>query len=93
MDFMEELLGAWENMHALIKICVNLISKCEENMTNEISKFLKINKNIYNLYDENSNIKITDNWIRMAKTNKTLQQYSLKFEIIIENETINFKNF
>jgi hypothetical protein len=81
--------------HACIdrNLCESYFKLCQENMTNEIIKFLKINKNIHNLWNVNSDVTIFDNWLRVSKTNKTLEQYSQKFQIIINNETQNFVNF
>ena len=64
-----------------------LFSKCENNMNREIYDLLGIkDKNIQTLWQENSEINITDMWIRVPKTEKTLRKLSKQFLIVIDNE-------
>jgi hypothetical protein len=62
-------------------------SKCETNMNREIYDLLGIkDKNIQTLWQKNSEINITDPWIRVPKSEKTLKKLSKQFIIVIDNE-------
>ena len=65
--------------------------KCESNMNTEILKLLQINdKNINNLWSENSEISLFMPWTRIPKTQKILRKLSKKFVIVIDNINQNF---
>ena len=65
--------------------------KCENNMNREIHDLLGIkDKNIQTLWEENSEINISDPWVRVPKSEKTLKKLSKQFLIIIDNEIQSF---
>jgi hypothetical protein len=65
--------------------------KCEENMNKEINNILNINnKNIHGLWNVDSEISLTNTWVKLPKTLKTLKKLSEKFVIVIDNVNQSF---
>ena len=61
--------------------------KCHDHMNNEISSILGLNNtNIRNLWDNSSQYKINDPFLRISRTNKTLVEFSKQFKIIIDGQ-------